>query len=66
MNSVNTNMEERNTNRKMDTDIIDIQKENGVFHEASLFTESTEWLDENVITLCDVSIPHFCGSTELI
>ena len=56
-------MEERNTNRKMDTDI---QKENGVFHEASLFTESTEWLDENVITLCDVSIPHFCGSTELI
>ena len=56
-------MEERNTNRKIDTDI---QKENGVFHEASLFTESTEWLDENVITLYDVSIPHFCGSTELI
>ena len=47
----------------MDTDI---QKENGVFHETSLFTESTEWLDENVITLYDVSIPHFCGSTELI
>lgn len=63
MNSVNINMEERNTNRKMDTDI---QKENGVFHEASLFTESTEWLDEKVITLYDVSIPHFCGSTELI
>lgn len=63
MNFVNINMEERNTNRKMDTDI---QKENGVFHEASLFTESTEWLDEKVITLYDVSIPHFCGSTELI
>ena len=29
MNFVNINMEERNTNRKMDTDI---QKENGVFH----------------------------------
>jgi hypothetical protein len=50
----------------MDTDIINTQKENGVFRETSLFTESTEWIDESVTTLCDISIPHFRGSTENI